>query len=105
MTNQIIEPSDEEDEEEFVEDGDAAQSDDGEHNSQLTLGYKGDRAYVIRGNKIGVFSHSGSNLNYHATLNQVTNKKGKAFAPSHVSLCSAFISGTSLIRRILDDVA
>ena len=58
----------------------------GERNSQLTVGYKGDRSYVVRGSKIGVFSHAdGSAVKYHATLNKVVNGKGKSFAPAKVS--------------------
>ncbi|KAJ6616878.1 hypothetical protein B0H10DRAFT_1948745 [Mycena sp. CBHHK59/15] len=41
------EPEDDEDQPSFA---------DGERNSQLTVGYKGDRTYVVRGNKIGVFT-------------------------------------------------
>lgn len=87
-SSHFSEPSDEEDEEdnEFDEDGLPPQLAKGERNSQLTVGYKGDRSYVIRGTKIGVFSHSDSGVKYHATLNKVLNKKGKEFAPAHVSI-------------------
>lgn len=57
----------------------------GERNSQLTVGYKGDRSYVVRGNNIGVFSHSGDNqVKYYATISKVTDTKGKQFNPRNV---------------------
>jgi VID27 C-terminal WD40-like domain len=67
----------------------------GDRNSQLTVGYKGDRSYVVRGNNIGVFSHSaGSNVKYYATISNIATPKGKEFKPKNVRLtesssCSA----------------
>ncbi|KZT74368.1 VID27 cytoplasmic protein [Daedalea quercina L-15889] len=59
----------------------------GERNSQLTVGYKGDRSYVVRGDKIGVFAHTGDNeVKYHATIGHLATPKGKEFAPSRVML-------------------
>ncbi|OCH94125.1 VID27 cytoplasmic protein [Obba rivulosa] len=61
----------------------------GVHNSQLTVGYKGDRSYVVRGNNIGVFSHTGStgsDVKFHANIGKIATPKGKAFAPKHVML-------------------
>lgn len=59
----------------------------GERNSQLTVGYKGDRSYVIRGNKIGVFRHTGDNeVKYHASISNIATPKGKEFNPKHVML-------------------
>ena len=57
---------------------------DGQKNSQLTVGYKGDRSYVVRGDKIGVFSHTGDQVKYYATINKVATPKGKSIAPSQV---------------------
>jgi VID27 C-terminal WD40-like domain len=59
----------------------------GERNSQLTVGYKGDRSYVVRGNNIGVFDHSaGSNVKYYATISKIATPKGKEFKPKSVRL-------------------
>jgi hypothetical protein len=58
----------------------------GERNSQLTVGYKGDRSYVVRGNNIGVFNHDSDNqVKYYATISKITTPKGKEFKPKQVS--------------------
>lgn len=55
-------------------------------NEQLTVGYKGDRSFVVRGSTIGVFSHAGqSEVKYVGSIKQVATPKGKAFKPSQVS--------------------
>ncbi|CAL1700728.1 unnamed protein product [Somion occarium] len=58
----------------------------GERNSQLTVGYRGDRSYVVRGNNIGVFSHTGENVKYHATISKLATPKGKEFNPKEIML-------------------
>ncbi|KAH7914180.1 VID27 cytoplasmic protein-domain-containing protein [Hygrophoropsis aurantiaca] len=59
----------------------------GERNSQLTVGYKGDRSYVVRGNNIGVFNHSGNHqVKYYATISKISTPKGKEFKPHEVML-------------------
>jgi hypothetical protein len=61
----------------------------GEKNSQLTVGYKGDRSYVVRGNNIGVFSHTGDRgqVKYHATIGKIAvPKSGRAINPMQVML-------------------
>ncbi|TFK55935.1 VID27 cytoplasmic protein [Heliocybe sulcata] len=59
----------------------------GERNSQLTVGYKGDRSYVVRGNKIGVFGHGGdSGVKYQGTLSKLATPKGKEFSPKKIML-------------------
>ncbi|KAI0699460.1 VID27 cytoplasmic protein [Cytidiella melzeri] len=61
----------------------------GEKNSQLTVGYKGDRSYVVRGNNIGVFSHTGDHgqVKYHATIGKIAvPKTGRAIKPKQVML-------------------
>ncbi|KAF5388153.1 hypothetical protein D9615_000467 [Tricholomella constricta] len=79
------EPSDDEEEEEDGEHPDQMGGTD--RNSQLTVGYKGDRSYVVRGNNIGVFSHSaGSDVKYYATISKIATPKGKEFKPKHVML-------------------
>ncbi|KAG0709694.1 VID27 cytoplasmic protein-domain-containing protein [Suillus ampliporus] len=75
-----------EDEEEEEEDGVPPQL-QGERNSQLTVGYKGDRSYVVRGNNIGVFSHSRDDqVKYYATISNISTPKGKEFKPQEVML-------------------
>ena len=61
----------------------------GEKNSQLTVGYKGDRSYVVRGNNIGVFSHTGDHgsVRYHATIGKIAHpKSNRAINPKEVML-------------------
>ena len=53
-------------------------------NSQLTVGYKGDRSYVVRGNNIGVFRHTNDNVKYYDTISKVADMKGKEFSPKNV---------------------
>ncbi|KII95143.1 hypothetical protein PLICRDRAFT_169822 [Plicaturopsis crispa FD-325 SS-3] len=83
------ERSDSEGEEEFdEEEGDLVPPlAKGERNSQLTVGYKGDRSYVVRGNNIGVFNHSADNeVKYYATISKLATPKGKEFRPKQVML-------------------
>ena len=57
----------------------------GDRNSQLTVGYKGDRSYVVRGNNIGVFNQdSDRQVKYYATISNITTPKGKSFKPKEV---------------------
>jgi hypothetical protein len=73
-----------EDEYEY-EDEDGVPQLQGERNSQLTIGYKGDRSYVVRGNNIGVFSHSRDDqVKYYATISNISTPKGKEFKPQEV---------------------
>ncbi|KAF8974505.1 VID27 cytoplasmic protein [Flammula alnicola] len=82
------EASDESDGEEEAEDEDAPKDPiTGERNSQLTVGYKGDRSYVVRGNNIGVFNHSNDHsVKYYATISNIATPKGKGFKPTNVML-------------------
>ncbi|KAF2688047.1 vacuolar import and degradation protein-like protein [Lentithecium fluviatile CBS 122367] len=60
---------------------------DGGVNSQLAVGYKHDRSFVVRGNKIGVFKHTADNqLQFATTISNVKTPKGKAFNPDKVML-------------------
>lgn len=60
---------------------------DGNVNSQLAVGAKADRTFVVRGDKIGVFKHTADNqLEFSTSINKVATPKGKAFAPSKVML-------------------
>lgn len=70
-----------------VEDGDH------EQNSQLTVGYKFDRSFVVRGNRIGVFKHTDDDqVEFSTTINKVSTPMGKVFNPKKVSCCSSFTS-------------
>lgn len=82
------EASDESDVEEDEDDEDAPKAPNtGDRNSQLTVGYKGDRSYVVRGNNIGVFNHSKDHsVKYYATISNITTPKGKGFKPKNVML-------------------
>lgn len=97
------EEEDEEEEEEFEDadegqrsehyDEDESEDDletqekDGGVNSQLAVGYKHDRSFVVRGNKIGVFKHTPDNqLQFSTTISNVKTPKGKAFNPNKVML-------------------
>lgn len=87
MFLKITEQSEEEEEEEDEEDGTSVPRLSGERNSMLTVGYKGDRSYVVRGNNIGVFSHAGDNqVRYYATISKISTTKGKEFKPREVVL-------------------
>lgn len=60
---------------------------DGNVNSQLAVGAKVDRSFVVRGDKIGVFKHTPDNhLEFSTSINQVAAPDGKKFAPKKVML-------------------
>lgn len=60
---------------------------DGNVNSQLAVGYKHDRSFVVRGSKIGVFKHTNSNnLEFSTTISKVQTPKGNLFSPKKVML-------------------
>ncbi|KAI0938089.1 hypothetical protein AcV7_003377 [Taiwanofungus camphoratus] len=88
VEDELDKSEDEEEPEEYTdEDAEPQPLGKGERNSQLTVGYKGDRSYVVRGNKIGVFSHTGDNqVKYHATIGNLATPKGKEFNPKRVML-------------------
>ncbi|OAL52005.1 vacuolar import and degradation protein-like protein [Pyrenochaeta sp. DS3sAY3a] len=74
------------DSDESEDDVDAAPK-DGAENSQLAVGYKHDRSFVVRGDKIGVFKHTADNqLQFSTTISNVKTPGGKAFNPSKVML-------------------
>jgi hypothetical protein len=81
-TSEDAESSEDEDEDEET----APQFNPGEKNSQLTVGHKNDRTFVVRGDKIGVFKHTPEGkLGYAATIKDLGFKKMKTFKPKHVS--------------------
>ncbi|EPQ28398.1 uncharacterized protein PFL1_04225 [Pseudozyma flocculosa PF-1] len=56
-------------------------------NSQLAVGYKFDRSFVVRGDKIGVFKHTDDNrLEFDTTINKIATPKGKGFRPNKIML-------------------
>ena len=74
-----------EDEDEVV-----IRDEDGNVNSQLAVGAKVDRSFVVRGDKIGVFKHTAdNNLEFSTSINKVATPGGKAFAPKKVMLHAA----------------
>ncbi|CCM01608.1 uncharacterized protein FIBRA_03668 [Fibroporia radiculosa] len=84
-----LDKSDDESEPESDVDEEAAQqpTNDGARNSQLTVGYKGDRSYVVRGDKIGVFGHTSDHqVEYVAGIGNLSTPKGKTFTPKRVML-------------------
>ncbi|KAI0774253.1 VID27 cytoplasmic protein [Fomes fomentarius] len=82
-----LDKSDDEEEEEYPEEDDDVPALPKGRNKQLTVGYKGDRSYVVRDDKIGVFSHTGQNeVKYYASISNVATPNGKVFSPKHVML-------------------
>jgi hypothetical protein len=61
-------------------------------NEKLTVGYKNDRSFVVRGDMIGVFKHTDDNkVKWQTSINRISDLKGKAFTPKKV--CSLAHSG------------
>eukprot|EP00158_Paraphelidium_tribonemae_P005597 Partr_v1_DN27422_c0_g1_i2_m71816 putative vacuolar import and degradation protein len=82
------------DEEEYFSDEDRAanslasmpeQSNEGK-NSLLAVGYKNQRSFVVRGNRIGVFSHDHDDIRHSATINSIKTPSGNLFSPAKVML-------------------
>ena len=60
---------------------------DGNVNSQLAVGYKHDRSFVVRGSKIGVFKHTPNNhLEFSTNISKIETPKGRLFSPKKVML-------------------
>lgn len=56
-------------------------------NKSLTIGFKNDRSYVVRGNKVGVFkSNEDDELEFVTAIGNITNLKGKLFNPENPML-------------------
>ncbi|KAK0113829.1 hypothetical protein ONS95_014076 [Cadophora gregata] len=69
------------------EDDVVTKDDDGNVNSQLAVGYKHDRSFVVRGSKIGVFKHTpNNNLEFSTNISKVETPNGKLFSPKKVML-------------------
>lgn len=62
---------------------------DGNINSQLAVGTKHDRSFVVRGSKIGVFKHlPNKHLEFTTNISKVETPKGRLFSPKKVMLHS-----------------
>jgi hypothetical protein len=62
-------------------------SDGTEKNKHLQVGYKNNRSFIVRGNKIGVFKHTDDDkLEFYTTINNITDLQGKPLNPSQVML-------------------
>jgi len=69
------------------EDDVVTRNEDGTVNSQLAVGYKHDRSFVVRGSKIGVFKHTPDNqLQFSTNISKVATPNGKLFSPTKVML-------------------
>lgn len=64
----------------------AAGDNEGNRNSHLAVGMHNDRTFVVRGNRIGVFKHSDTDLEFRTTINNISTSDGKTFTPSKVML-------------------
>ncbi|KAI5292061.1 hypothetical protein KEM52_006647 [Ascosphaera acerosa] len=96
-TAQQSEHYDSDEEEEDVH----AHDKDGNVNSQLAVGYKHDRSFVVRGSKIGVFRHTPrDNLEFSTTINKIETPGGKLFNPKKVMLHA---EDSSMILQNRDD--
>ncbi|KAJ9058937.1 Vacuolar import and degradation protein 27, variant 2 [Entomophthora muscae] len=87
----VAEPSDDEsssEEEEEPERVEKESFDQGKDtNSQLAVGYKNNRSYVVRGSRIGVFKHAARDqIEFASSINKVSDLSGKTFNPSKVML-------------------
>ena len=69
------------------EDDVGGEEDDGNVNSQLAVGYKHDRSFVVRGSQIGVFKHTpNNNLEFSTNIAKVQMPNGTLFSPTKVML-------------------
>ncbi|WBW72543.1 WD repeat protein, Vid27 family, conserved protein [Schizosaccharomyces osmophilus] len=57
-----------------------------EKNSILAVGYKNDRSYVARNNRIGVFKHVDDSLKFDTSINNLSKPNGKPLQPTKVLL-------------------
>ncbi|PSK46465.1 hypothetical protein B9Z65_5433 [Elsinoe australis] len=75
------------DSDESDDDVDPQDKDNTNINSQLAVGAKHDRSFVVRGSKIGVFKHTPDNhLEFSTNISKVATPKGKLFSPKKVML-------------------
>ncbi|KAJ3736290.1 VID27 cytoplasmic protein-domain-containing protein [Lentinula guzmanii] len=78
----------ESDEDEDYDDEEEPRQPEGDSNSQLTVGYRRDNAFVVRGNNIGVFRHDSDNgtMKYAGTISKISTPKGQVFKPENIML-------------------
>lgn len=57
-----------------------------DRNSNLTVGYANDRAYVVRGDKLGVFKEGDDNLSFQTTISNILDLEGKKLQPKKLML-------------------
>ncbi|KAJ1956109.1 Vacuolar import and degradation protein 27, partial [Linderina pennispora] len=78
--------SDEESDDEASAAGPGSRSGQAE-NSMLSVGYKNDRSFVVRGTKIGVFKHTdGDQMLFDTTINSIDDTHGRKFIPKTAML-------------------
>lgn len=57
----------------------------GPKNQALAVGFNHDRSFVVRGNDIGVFTHTDDDqLKFSTAIRKIMTPKGKAFSPRQV---------------------
>ncbi|KAH8673268.1 vacuolar import and degradation protein [Xylariales sp. PMI_506] len=60
---------------------------DGATNKSISVGYKHDRSFIVRGSKIGVFKHTPNNrLEFSTNISEVKTPKGVLFSPKKAML-------------------
>ena len=79
--------SEEYDSDESEDEVDQGKNKDGTHNSQLAIGTRHDRTFVVRGTKIGVFKNREDNsLEFVTNIQKVQTPTGNLFSPKKVML-------------------
>lgn len=72
-------------------------------NEKLTVGYKNDRSFVVRGDMIGVFKHTDDNkIKWQTSINRVSDLKGKAFTPKKVCTRTESVWPIRMIDKALN---
>lgn len=69
-------------------------------NKSLTVAYKNDRSYVVRGNKIGVFKTDSDGLDFVAAIKNISDLNGKKIDPNDPML---YMEDRNLILRDEND--
>ncbi|KAJ1966103.1 Vacuolar import and degradation protein 27 [Dipsacomyces acuminosporus] len=83
----VGEEKEEEDEDNGSGEDDESSNIKGEKNSMLAVGYKHNRSFVVRGNRIGVFRHTEDDqIKFDTTINRIDDTHGNEFTPSAVML-------------------
>lgn len=69
---------------------------DSEGNRSLTVAFKNDRSYVVRGNKIGVFKTDSDGLDFVAAIRNISDMAGKRIDPKNPML---YMEDRALVLR------